>query len=341
MGAKTYYIGLGVTYHDPALAIVDESGEPLFAEAAERHLQSKRGLNGDPDPLSRLPGLLAQFCPDASRFVLASNWRRRRPWYERAASVLGLLSARGLAQQGFKRLGSPLENHQIHHMMACNHLAIARGGLNLARILRDRHHACAVEFRDFGHHDTHAASACYASPFEEAVCAVVDSYGENGSLAFYRYRDGRLHRLHEARGLGSLGLYYMHITALCGFDWMQGEEWKVMGLAAYGRLDGEIHTLLRDVLRVRGLGLEHPRGRLFPALAALAEKRRAGQVAPADWASTGQHYFAEIMAELLSNFHAAYPDDRLALRLRIELLLQRPDKRQNAVWQSVCPARPG
>lgn len=312
MGAKTYYIGLSVTYHDPALAIVDETGEPLFAEASERHLQSKRALNGEADPLHRLPALLAQFCPDAGRFVLAGNWRRRRPKYERAAAALGLLNAQGLGKQGLQRLGSPLENHQIHHMMACNRLAIARCGLNLARVLREHYPSCAVEFRDFEHHDTHAASACYASPFEEAVCAVVDSYGENGALAFYRYRDGRLHRLHEARGLGSLGLYYMRLTALCGFDWMQGEEWKVMGLAAHGRPDADIHALLRDILRVRGLGLEHPRGRLFPALAKLEENCRSG-LARADLACTGQQYFAETLAEILSRFHAAYPDDRLAL----------------------------
>ena len=317
MGTKTYYIGLSVTYHDPALAIVDETGEPLFAEAAERYLQSKRSINGEPDHILRLPGLLRMHCPDAGRFVIAANWRRHRPWYERTASTAGWLSARNLHATGFKRLGSPLENHQIHHMMACNRLSIARGGLNLARHLREEYSACAVEFRDFNHHDTHAASACYASPFDEAVCAVVDSYGENGSMAFYRYRDGRIQRLHEARGLGSLGLYYMHITALCGFDWMKGEEWKVMGLAPYGRFDEDVYGQLKKILRVRGLGLEHPHGLLFSALNRLQSKRRpqdGGAIERAtDLAYTGQHYFAEIMTEVLANLHAMHPSERLAL----------------------------
>ena len=316
MGGKTYYIGLGVTYHDPALAIVDEHGEPLFAEAAERHLQAKRALNGEADPILRLPGLLREHCPGAGRFVVASNWRRRRPWYERAAAALGLLDAPGLCRPGFKRLGSPLQNHQIHHMMACNRLSIAKGGLNLARVLFEDYPACRVEFRDFDHHDAHAALACRASPFNDAACAVVDSYGEHGALAFYRYRDGRLRKLREARGLGSLGLYYMRLTELCGFDWMQGEEWKVMGLAAYGKLDEEVYALLKSVLRVRGLDLEHPRGRLFPALAALARRRAQGgraETAAADWAYTGQYYFAETMADIITNFHAAYPCERLAL----------------------------
>jgi len=316
MGKRTYYIGLSVTYHDPALAIVDEQGEPLFAEAAERFLQSKRALNGEPDPLLRLPALLREHCPQPRRFVIASNWQRKRPWYERTAHAAGWLSPKKLHAKGFKRLGSPLANHEIHHMMACNRLSIARGGLNLARHLRDEYPACTVEFRHFNHHDTHAASACYASPFDEAVCAVVDSYGERGAMAFYRFRDGRILRLHEARGLGSLGLYYMYLTALCGFDWMQGEEWKVMGLAAYGRLDEEVYALLQDVLRVEGLDLEHPRGRLFPALEALSAKRPPKDAEAieraADLAYTGQYFFAETMAQVLANFHAIYPSERLA-----------------------------
>lgn len=312
MGTKTYYIGLSVTYHDPALAIIDERGKPVFAEAAERHLQSKRALNGDPDHLLRLPSLLERHCPDAMRFVVASNWHWQRPWYERAASALGLLEGRGLGRRGIKRLRSPLENYQIHHMMACNRLSIARGGLNLARLLREGYASCAVSFHSFAHHDTHAAAACYASPFEDAVCAVIDSYGENGAVAFYRFQEGRLQRVHEARGLGSLGLYYMHITALCGFDWMKGEEWKVMGLAPYGRLDEAVYARLKDLIRVRGLGLEHPRGRMFPALAALARQAEATASA-ADLAYTGQYYFAEIMTKILSNFHAVCPGDRLAL----------------------------
>jgi carbamoyltransferase len=60
---STFYIGLSVTYHDSALAIVSEDGNVLFAEATERFLQNKRALNCEPDQLYRLPELLAQYCP--------------------------------------------------------------------------------------------------------------------------------------------------------------------------------------------------------------------------------------------------------------------------------------
>ena len=36
---KTYYIGFNASYHDPAIAIVDDTGEVRFAEACERYLQ--------------------------------------------------------------------------------------------------------------------------------------------------------------------------------------------------------------------------------------------------------------------------------------------------------------
>lgn len=312
---KTYYIGLCVTYHDPAIAIVDDTGAVAFAEAAERHLQYKRAPNCDADAFERLPHWLREHCPDAERFVIAGNWRLRRPFYERAAAAVGLLRAQGLARSGFKRLRSPLANSQLHHMMACNRLSIARFGLNLSRALHEYYPLCPVAYRDFDHHATHAAGACYASGFDEALCAVLDSYGEGGAFAFYRFRNGSLERLPDAGGNGSLGLYYMKLTELCGFDWNLGEEWKTMGLAPYGQLDAEIHDALQDVLRTCGLGLRHP-PELFDALAKLEGRRRKrGQptLQAADFAYTGQYYFEQILLELLDRLHAAYPEENLAL----------------------------
>ena len=314
--AKHFYIGLGVTYHDPALAIVGEDGEVVFAEATERYLQYKRAINCAPDNLQQLPKLLSTHCAGASRFTLAFNWRPKRPWDERLVARLGIQSVRGLIRKSILRLASPLENYQLHHMMACQRNSRAQGGLNLVRILRERYPGCAIAVREFDHHAAHAALACYGSSFHEAACAVIDSYGENGSMAFYRYRDGRLERLCEARGIGSLGFYYMKVTELCGFDWLKGEEWKVMGLAPYGRLDENVYTLLKNILRVRGLELDHPRKSLFPALKRLnARFKSSSEPAEraADLAFTGQYFFNEVMTEILGNFHAVCGSDRLAL----------------------------
>ncbi|NOT12557.1 MAG: nodulation protein nolNO [Methylococcaceae bacterium] len=315
---KKYYLGLSVTYHDPALAIIDEQGCVLFAEATERYLQNKRALNNEPDQLFYMPALLESYCADADEFVIAINWRKKRPCYETLVSGLGFLSAPGLLKTGIKKLRSPLENYQLHHMMACQRTSISTAGINLVRIIREIYPHCAVAFADFDHHLTHAATACYSSPFEEAACAVIDSFGENGALAFYHYRHQKLARLHETRGMAtaSPGLYFMKITELCGFNWLQGEEWKVMGLASYGTLNPELYELLNSTLVVNGFDCRHHPERLFEKMANLNRfKRPPDRPAEeaADTAYTGQVFFADWLTRLLNHLQEVTRSDHLAL----------------------------
>ncbi|MGX2029899.1 MULTISPECIES: carbamoyltransferase C-terminal domain-containing protein [Methylocaldum] len=312
---RTYYVGLCATYHDPALSILNHAGEILFAEATERHLQYKRALNCEPDNLYLIPKLLSEHCGDADEFVIACNWRRSRPIYERLAKMLGWLSPRGILNGKGRRLTTWLEMYQIHHMLACQHHAMRRIGLNLARTLGRDFPGASVRFRHYDHHLTHAALACYGSPFDQAACAVIDSYGEEGSMAFFAYRNGRLKPLFEARGPLSLGFYYMKLTELCGFDWIGGEEWKVMGLASYGRIDEEVLSWLRGTMRIEGLRLAPDYERFFEYLNRLITRRRLRDQAPeavADLAHTGQHFFTETVNRLIANLHELASSDNLA-----------------------------
>lgn len=314
-GPRPVYIGLCTTYHDPALALLGSSGEILHAEATERFLQYKRALNAEPDNLHHLPRLLREYCPDAEAFVIAGNWRRSRPFYERLAAALGWLRPEGILRYRGRRLAGCVETFEIHHMMACQRLAIQRGGLNLARVLRREFPGIPVRFRAYDHHLCHAALACYGSGFETAACAVIDSYGECGSMAFFEYRDGRILPRAGTRGPQSLGLFYMKLTELCGFDWMGGEEWKTMGLASYGRTDAEILDRLRALMKVEGLDLKQDRRSFFADLARLESRRRRNQPpeAAADLAHTGQQFFVETVDRLLANFHALRISEHLAL----------------------------
>lgn len=313
---KKYYIGLSVTYHDPALAMVDDQGEVLFAEATERHLQNKRALNCEPDQLFRTPELLHQYCDFPCEFVIAINWRKKRPLYESIVSGLGILSATGMLKKGIKRLRSPLENYKLHHMMTCQRNSIVMAGINLVRIIHENHPECRITFADYDHHLTHAAAACFSSPFDQAACAIVDSYGEHGSMAFYRYRNYRLEQLHETRGIGSLGLYYMKITELCGFNWLKGEEWKVMGLAPYGKFNEAFYELLSSTISVRGFDCKHQGKHLFRDIDKLAEFKRTKQDSieqAADIAYTGQYFFAELMTRLLQHLQEVTDCENLTL----------------------------
>ena len=314
---STYYIGLSVTYHDSALAIVSEDGEVLFAEATERFLQNKRALNCEPDQLLRIPELLKDYCPNPKKIIIASNWLKKRPIYENIVKQFGILSASGLLKTGIKKLCSPSPNYQLHHMMACQRSSIERAGLNLVRMLHEYYPSCSISLKDYDHHLTHAAMACYGSPFEEAACAVIDSYGENGSMAFYRYRDRKLVRLYEAKGLSnaSLGLYYMKITELCGFDWLKGEEWKVMGLASYGKLNQKLYDLLRAIIVIKGFECKHPSEIFFELTAKLDEYKQHPDspiAEKADVAYTGQVFFADLVSKLLTHLREVTQSENLA-----------------------------
>ncbi len=84
------------------------------------------------------------------------------------------------------------------------------------------------------HHMSHAASAFFASPFEEALILTMDGVGEwtSTSLAVGRGADIRI--LKEIDFPNSLGLLYSAFTYYCGFKVNSG-EYKLMGLAPYGK----------------------------------------------------------------------------------------------------------
>lgn len=83
------------------------------------------------------------------------------------------------------------------------------------------------------HHQAHAASAFYPSPFEEALVLTVDGVGEWTTTSVARGRGNELEMLREIRFPHSLGLLYSAFTYYLGFK-VNSDEYKVMGLAPYG-----------------------------------------------------------------------------------------------------------
>jgi carbamoyltransferase len=322
-----YYLGLASTYHDPALAIVGPDGEVLFAEATERCLQFKRAFNCPPDHLVEAPKLVRRFIPEGAEVVVAHSWSRRFLGQLRIAAAglrfpfrpLYRLAERAAADQ----LLWPVRSFALIHRSALS--AMEQAGCNLAlygavrNALRLGHHF--VE-RRFEHHLSHAALGCYTSPFREAACAVVDGFGEWTTQAFFRYAGGEIRRLRPAPGVprrgGSLGTFYGMICSLCGFDAVLGEEWKVMGLAAYGKVDPYLQQLLRPLVRIDGLrvvaGCSPPAYRhRLRRLLRLARRPEDPPLWAADLARTGQEVFGEHMRELLANLHAASGSENLVL----------------------------
>lgn len=84
------------------------------------------------------------------------------------------------------------------------------------------------------HHQSHAASAFFCSPFEQAAVLTVDGVGEWATTSRGLGHGLSLELTHELRFPHSLGLLYSAITGYLGFK-VNSAEYKVMGLAPYGQ----------------------------------------------------------------------------------------------------------
>jgi carbamoyltransferase len=98
------------------------------------------------------------------------------------------------------------------------------------------------------HHESHAASAFFPSPFEEAAILTLDGVGEWATATLGRGLGNRITLSHEMRFPHSLGLLYSAFTYFCGFKVNSG-EYKLMGLAPFGvpRHEGLILEKLMDL----------------------------------------------------------------------------------------------
>ncbi len=83
------------------------------------------------------------------------------------------------------------------------------------------------------HHESHAASAFFPSPFEDAAILTLDGVGEWATTSYGVGRGNKIELTHELRFPHSLGLLYSAFTYFTGFRVNSG-EYKLMGLAPYG-----------------------------------------------------------------------------------------------------------
>lgn len=90
-----------------------------------------------------------------------------------------------------------------------------------------------VPVRPVAHHLAHAASAYLVSPFDTATVVTIDGRGEYETTCVFEGQGGRLRRRHAVTYPHSMGYLYSMVTRYLGFR-AQHDEYKVMGLAAYG-----------------------------------------------------------------------------------------------------------
>jgi len=305
------YIGLATSAHDPALAIVNSKGEVVFAESTERYIQNKRAWCTPPEDLIRIKILLEEYCEKNSDLVIATTWTNKSIYYYK------LLFLNPLTKYFFKLVSSKSSQNQLNHLISMLVSAFnPHAGETTAyqKSLINPH--VKILKKAYNHHLTHAASACYSSPFKEAVCMILDGIGEGISTSCYIYRNGKIELIKQKKArVASLGFFYSNLCDTCGFEHVKGEEWKVMGLAAYGKFDEDLYKIMRLFLTVKDGVLVNGKD---PKLAyrKFKEMRRKPDESPlkaANLAFTGQVFYNDIVIELLRHLYDRKISENLIL----------------------------
>lgn len=224
----TSILGISAFYHDSAAAIVVD-GEIVAAAQEERFTRKKH----DPGfPLHAIDYCLAeaQLRPDQLDYVGFYD----KPFlkFERLLETYLAYSPRGF--KSFLQ-AMPVWLRQKLYLPR----EISRG---LKGEFKKRY-----VFTE--HHESHAASAFFPSPFEEAAILTLDGVGEWATASLGVGRGNRIQLSHELRFPHSLGLLYSAFTYFCGFRVNSG-EYKLMGLAPYGE-PRYAHLILEKVLDLK------------------------------------------------------------------------------------------
>ncbi|MDG3581284.1 carbamoyltransferase family protein [Galbibacter pacificus] len=284
MSLKQCHIGLSVSGHDPAIAIIDEKGEVAFAEATERFVQQKRAWGILPDHPEHIRSILPKYIDNNSEIFIAKTWLSSKR--ELPLNVSG---------------GFMFEDNDIKWLLGLQSYSFNEAGNNIRHLYGDK----VKKDECFDHHLTHAVNASYSAPFSNALCLVIDGEGEVGAASLYRLESRRLKRIWRSWGPGSLGSYYGLLTKLCGFDWRVGEEWKVMGLAAYGKFDISILDNLKKLVQVKNGKLFFPPSK--EVLDLLVELRKSGRehnediMKASDLAFNGQLAYSYFLDQILKS----------------------------------------
>ena len=98
------------------------------------------------------------------------------------------------------------------------------------------HFGYAPPLKRYHHHDCHAAAAYYSSGFDTTLVLTMDNSGDGTSLQVSVGENGKLRLLQRYQRPCSLGVFYSLLTQYCGFV-KDSDEYKLMGLAAYGNPD--------------------------------------------------------------------------------------------------------
>jgi carbamoyltransferase len=210
---------LGLTTLGDSAATLLRDGEIVAAAEEERFSRRKHH--------SGFPYNAVQFCLEEAGIKIADvehvalYWK---PWVLRHKALQALKSGL-ISREMFKaRVDRGVTQVSESYLGMFRH----------AGRLRKHFGPSGFRFHYLEHHQCHAASAFFVSPFERAAILTMDGTGEDTTTLFSLGEDKRIKPLKRIKLPHSLGQFYSAVTNFLGFDMFGGDEWKVMGLAAYG-----------------------------------------------------------------------------------------------------------
>ena len=209
-------LGISAYYHDSAAALVEDGR--IVAAAQEERFSRRKHDNG-------FPVGAIKFC--LSRGRVGPEGPDRVVFYEKPLDKFDriLKTFFSVAPRGLGSFVAAMPLWLRERLWAG--LEIERG-LALCGVARPR------ELLFTRHHEAHASSAFFPSPYEHAAILTVDGVGEWSTATIARGSGNQIEILEEMRFPHSLGLLYSAFTAFCGFRVNDG-EYKLMGLAPYGQ----------------------------------------------------------------------------------------------------------
>jgi carbamoyltransferase len=217
-------LGISAFYHDSTAALVRD-GEIIAAAQEERFTRKKHD--------NRFPSDAVQYCLEAGG--ITAEQLDYVVFYEKPLLKFERLLETyiGYAPQGFRQflMGIPLWlRHKLH---LPREMDKALGNSYKGRYVFTEHH------------ESHAASAFFPSPFDEAAIFTMDGVGEWATGSFGTGRGNKIELTHVMQFPHSLGLLYSAFTYFTGFRVNSG-EYKMMGLAPYG--EPKYYDIIMDKL---------------------------------------------------------------------------------------------
>jgi len=223
-------LGINSAHGDAAAALIGENG--ILAAIAEERINRKKHCGGFPtlavEEVLRLAGARPE---DLTDIAIARN-----PGANLAAKMSFIARHPGI---GIAKAFSRFKVHREVRASATKEL--------FAESLGARSEQIRAKFHQVEHHLAHVASSFFCSPFERATGLSIDGWGDFASSMLTTCEGSQIKIHRRVLFPHSLGIYYTALCQFIGFDRF-GEEYKVMGLSAYGV--NRFASELREIVRV-------------------------------------------------------------------------------------------